>query len=84
MAAVMVCQHSRKRSRDARYQDTDIFRLQMSGVHILSLAWTGYNLASAWQRTWAQHTSLTLQALEIPLQIYLQLFERLHQKVSMQ
>lgn len=47
MAAVMVCQHSKKRSRDARYQDTDTFRLQMFGVHILSLASTGYNLASA-------------------------------------
>lgn len=47
MAAVMVCQHSKKRSRDARYQDTDTFRLQMFGVHILSLASTGYSLASA-------------------------------------
>lgn len=83
MAAVMVCEQYKKRS-SIRYQDTYISRPQMSEVPILLLESTGYSLASAWQRTWAQHTSLTLQALKIPPQIYLQLFERLHQKVSMQ
>ena len=83
MAAVMVCQHSKKRSGDSHYQDTDISRLQMSGVLILLLASTGYSLALAWQRTWAQRTSLTLQASKIPPQIYLRPFEKLRQKVSM-
>ena len=71
-------------STNLRSQDTDKFRLQMSEVHILSLESTGYSRASAWQRTWAQRTSSTLQDSKILPQIYLQPFERLRQKVSMQ
>ena len=74
----------RKHSRNVRSQDTDNYRLQMSEAHILSLESTVYSLASAWQRTWAQRTSSTLQDSKILPQIYLQPFERLRQKVSMQ